>query len=62
MELFCDQKGSWNDFQKNLDYFLKRNDCWINKYYNRYNVFIHSFEENSFSRSRYFDEKQSFFN
>ncbi len=62
MELFCDQKGSWNDFQKNLDYFLKRNNCWINKYYNRYNVFIHSFEENSFFRSRYFDEKQSFFN
>ena len=62
MELFCDQKGSWNEFQKNLDYFLRKNDCWINKYYNRHNVFIHSFEENSFSRSRYFDEKQSFFN
>ncbi len=62
IELFCDQKGSWNDFQKNLDYFLKKNDCWINKYYNRYNVFIHSFEEKSFSRSRYFHEKSSFFN
>ena len=24
IELFCDQKGSWNDFQKNLDYFLKK--------------------------------------
>ena len=61
-ELFCDKKGSWNDFNKDLDFFLKKNDCWINTFYNRHNIFIHSFKKSSFSRSRYFNGQNSFFN
>lgn len=61
MELFCDKKGNWIDFKKNLDFFLKKNKCWINKFYDQHNIFIHSFNKDSFSRSRYLNEKNSFF-
>ena len=61
LELFCDQKGSWKDFNKNLDDFLIKNNCWINSLYDRHNIYIHSYEEDSFSRSRYFNEQPSFF-
>ena len=61
MELFCDDKGNWIDFKKNLDFFLKKNNCWINKFYDYHNIFIHSFTEVSFSRSRYLTNENSFF-
>ena len=61
MELFCDQKGSWNDFNKDLNYFLKKNNCWINSFYDRHNIFIHSYWKEIFSRARYFNNEQSFF-
>tara|TARA_B100000959_G_C14957457_1_gene614361 strand:- start:635 stop:2026 length:1392 start_codon:yes stop_codon:yes gene_type:complete len=61
MELFCDQRGSWKDFKKDLDYFLKKNDCWINTFNNRHNIFIHSFNKDSFARARYFNKEKYFF-
>ncbi len=61
MELFCDNKGSWSDFKKNLNYFLENNKCWINKFNDRHNIFIHSFTKESFSRYRYLNEENSFF-
>ena len=61
MELFCDDKGNWSDFKKNLDFFLKKNNCWINKFYDYHNIFIHSFTEESFSRYRYLIDENSFF-
>lgn len=61
MELFCDKKGSWKDFNKNLDYFLLKNNCWINTFYDRHNIYIHSYEKDSFFRSRYFNQQPSFF-
>ena len=61
MELFCDNKGSWIDFKKDLNFFLKKNDCWINKFYNRHNIFIHSYKKQGFGRSRYFNKEDPFF-
>ncbi len=61
MELFCDNKRNWKDFQKNLDFFLKKNNCWINKFYDGHNIFIHSYNKKSFSRNRYLNNKDSFF-
>ena len=61
-ELFCDKKGSWIDFNKNLEFFLNKNNCWINSFYDRHNIFIHSYEKSMFSRSRYFNGENPFFN
>lgn len=61
MQLFCDNKGSWKDFNLSLDIFLSKNNCWINKFKDRYNIFIHSYKKTSFSRSRYFENQSSFF-
>lgn len=61
-ELFCDQKGSWSDFKKDLNFFLKKNKCWINIFRDRYNIFIHTYDEDSFTRSRYsHNNENSFF-
>ncbi len=61
MELFCDNKGNWKDFQKDLDFFLKKNKCWINKFYDGHNIFVHSYTKISFDRYRYFNNEDSFF-
>jgi hypothetical protein len=62
MDFFCDKKGSWEEFKNNLNNFITKNDCWINNFKNRHNIFIHSFDSKSFNRSRYYLEDNSFFN
>ena len=61
-ELFCDEKGTWKEFNKNFNNFLIKNDCWINIFFDRQNIFIHSFNKESFNRSRYYTGDTSFFN
>ena len=61
-DFFCDKKGTWEEFKDNFNNFLTKNDCWINNFKNRHNIFIHSFDSKSFNRSRYYLEDNSFFN
>ena len=59
MEFFCNKKVDFNDFIKDeLEYFLEKNNCWIKKEKNKNLVYIHSYEETFFNRSRY----KKFFN
>ena len=48
-----------------MDFFLKKNNCWINKFYEYHNIFIHSFllkkednliDENSFFKKTLFKQ------
>ena len=61
MELFCDKKGTWKQFKTDFNYFLKKNDCWINTFSKRHNIFIHSWNKKSFDRSRYGSGSPPFF-
>ncbi len=61
MDFFCDKKGSWDSFKHHFSKFLSKNDCWINKFKNRHNIFIHSFDKYSFGRDRYYLEENPFF-
>ena len=59
MEFFCNKKVDFNDFIRDeLEYFLEKNNCWITNEKNKNLVYIHSYEETFFNRSRY----KKFFN
>ncbi len=59
MEFFCNKKVDLNDFMRNeLEYFLEKNSCWITSKKNKNLVYIHSYQETYFNRSRY----KKFFN
>lgn len=62
MDFFCDKKGTWKEFKDNFDNFLLENNCWINNFRDRHNIFIHSYEKKSFNRGRYYLNDKSFFN
>ena len=54
MEFFCDKEVDFYEFQKlELDIFLDKNNCWINNIKDKNFVYIHSFTEAFFNRSRY---------
>ena len=62
MDFFCDKKGTWEEFKYDFNYFLTKNNCWINYFKDRNNIFIHSYNSESFDRKRYYFEDNSFFN
>ncbi len=54
MEFFCDKEVDFYEFQKEeLDIFLDKNNCWINNIKDKNFVYIHSYKESFFNRSRY---------
>ena len=54
MEFFCDKEVNFDDFQKiDLRDFLEKNNCWIKNMKNKNLVYIHSYRESFFNRSRY---------
>ena len=56
MEFFCNKEVDFNKFIKeDLKLFLKKNDCWINKKKNKNLIYIHSYNDTFFNRSRYKD-------
>ena len=59
MEFFCSKKVNFDDFIRDeLEYFLEKNSCWITSKKNKNLVYIHSYNETFFNRSRY----KKFFN
>jgi len=59
MEFFCNKKVDFNDFIRDeLEFFLEKNSCWITNKKNKNLVYIHSYKESFFNRSRY----KKFFN
>lgn len=61
-DFFCDKKGTFNEFKFDFKNFLTKNDCWINKFENRHNIYIHSYDEEHGNRGRYYLPENSFFN
>ena len=62
MDLFCDKRGTFEEFKSHFNNFLLKNDCWINNFRKRHSIFIHSYNEKMFNRQRYYKEDNSFFN
>ena len=59
MNFFCDKEVDYEDFKKSdLEQFLERNNCWISNMKNKNLIYIHSYKESFFNRSRY----KNFFN
>ena len=59
MHFFCDKEVDYDDFKKSdLAEFLERNNCWVNNMKNKNLIYIHSYTESFFNRSRY----KKFFN
>ena len=59
MDFFCDKDVDYNKFTKSyLEEFLKINNCWIYNMKNKNLIYIHSYDETFFNRSRY----KNFFN
>ena len=54
MEFFCDKEVDFDEFKEiELNIFLDKNNCWINNVKDKNFVYIHSFKESFFNRSRY---------
>ena len=54
MEFFCDKEVDFDEFKEiELNIFLDKNNCWINNIKDKNFVYIHSFNESFFNRSRY---------
>ena len=59
MDFFCDKEVDYDNFRKkDLEEFLKRNNCWIYNIKNKNLTYIHSYKESFFNRTRY----KNFFN
>ena len=59
MNFFCGKEVDYEDFKKSdLEQFLERNNCWISNMKNKNLIYIHSYKESFFNRSRY----KNFFN
>ena len=54
IEFFCDKEVNFDEFKETeLDIFLDKNNCWINNINDKKFVYIHSFTESFFNRSKY---------
>ncbi len=54
IEFFCDKEVNFDEFKDTeLDIFLDKNNCWINNINDKKFVYIHSFTESFFNRSKY---------
>ncbi len=54
MEFFCDKEVNFDEFKDtDLNIFLEKNNCWINNIKDKNFVYIHSYKESFFNRSRY---------
>ena len=59
MEFFCNKDVNFEKYiVSELKYFIEKNNCWINSMKDKNLIYIHSYEESFFNRSRY----KSFFN
>ncbi len=59
MEFFCNKKNDFDEFSKmELNKYIEKYNCWIKNYKNKNLIYIHSYDEYFFNRSRY----KSFFN
>ena len=56
LNLFCGKNDNFTNFQiKNLNQFIKENNCYFKNYQSVNKIFIHSHSLNSFNRNRYND-------
>ncbi len=54
MEFFCDKEVDFDEFKDtDLNIFLEKNNCWINNIKDKNFIYIHSYKESFFNRSRY---------
>ena len=54
LDLFCGKNLNYKDFKdQELKIFLKNNKCWINSQQNKNLVYIHSYDERFYDRTRY---------
>ena len=59
MEFFCNKDVNFEKYiVSELKNFIEKNNCWINLMKDKNLIYIHSYEESFFNRSRY----KSFFN
>ena len=54
IEFFCNNDDNFENFmEEDLDFFVKKNNCWITKFKDKNKTFIHSYKESFFNRYRY---------
>ena len=73
LSLFCDSEKNFSEFKSlnnnfHLNEYFKKHNCWIKRFQNYHNIYIHSYNANSFNRDNRYSTKmkrndeESFFN